>query len=243
MSNAEPSQLERITVSVWRKYKQGNNTAIEESYDKIMPFCLRVCARTCGRYIDNSDEEASIARMAMLEAFEKYEPQRGSLLLYMGYVIRNRIIDYKRSEEKRYFTPFSAFQSEHFQDFAGQEDPSAQILDDLARKQDLDRFKAALQQYDIAFDDLVRGSPRQKKTLEAAISIAEMIASDQEMCRYLQEKRMIPIRMLEARCNANRKIIDRYRRFIIASALILIHDIQCLRPYIINNRKGGQGRV
>ena len=38
MSNAEPSQLERITVSVWRKYKQGNSTAIEERYDKIMPF-------------------------------------------------------------------------------------------------------------------------------------------------------------------------------------------------------------
>ncbi|MGI6468741.1 MAG: sigma-70 family RNA polymerase sigma factor [Syntrophomonadaceae bacterium] len=242
MSNAEPSQLERITVSVWRKYKQGNSTAIEESYDKIMPFCLRVCARTCGRYIDNSDEEASIARMAMLEAFDKYEPQRGSLLLYLGYVIRNRIIDYRRSEEKRNFTPFSAFQSEPYQALEGQEDPAGQILEDLARQQDLERFKSALQQYDIGFDDLVKGSPRQKKTLKAAISIAEKIASDQEMCAYLQEKRMIPIRMLETRCNANRKIIDRYRKFIIASALILIHDIQCLRPYI-ENRKGGQSCV
>lgn len=243
MSNAEPSQLEKITVSVWRQYKQGNNAAIEDSFDKIMPFCLRVCARTCGRYIDNSDEEASIARMAMLEAFDKYEPQRGNLLLYLGYVIRNRIIDYKRSEEKRYFTPFSAFQNEHHQIWGGQEqDPAGQILDDLARKQDLDRFITVLQQYDIELQDLVRGSPRQKKTLEAAVSIAGMIASDREMCEYLQEKRMIPIRMLERRCNANRKIIDRYRKFIIASTLILIHDIQCLRPYL-NDRKGGQSRV
>ncbi len=238
MSNAEPSQLEKIVVSVWRQYKEGDTTAIEDSFDQIMPYCLRICARTCGRYIDNSDEEASIARMAILEAFEKYEPQRGKLLLYLGYVIRNRIIDYKRSEEKRHFTPFSAFQSDQHIPATETADLAELILDDLARKQDLDRFKAVIQLYDIKLEDLVRGSPRQKKTLEAAISIAAGIASDQEMSTYLQDKKMIPIRMLEQRCNASRKIIDRYRKFIIASALIIIHDIQCLRPYV-SDRKGG----
>ncbi len=242
MSNAEPSQLEKITVSVWQRYKAGDTTAIEDSFDQIMPFCLRVCARTCGRYIDSSDEEASIARMAILEAFDKYEPQRGNILLYLGYVIRNRIIDYKRSEEKRHFTPFSAFQSEQHIPGAQTVDLAEQILDDLARKQDLDRFKAVIQLYDIKLEDLVKGSPRQKKTLQAAISIADRIASDQEMSTYLQEKKMIPIRMLEQRCNASRKIIDRYRKFIIASTMILIHDIQCLRPYL-SDRKGGEQHV
>lgn len=242
MSNAEPSQLEKITVSVWRKYKQGDPSAIEAGFDQIMPFCLRVCARTCGRYIDNSDEEASIARMAMLEAFDKYEPQRGNLLLYLGYVIRNRIIDYKRSEEKRYYTPFSALNGEQHIAAAETADLAEQILDDLARKQDIDRFKSVILSYDIRLEDLVKGSPRQKKTLEAAVSIAATIASDEEMSSYLQHKKMIPIRMLEQRCNANRKIIDRYRKFIIASTLILIHDIHCLRPYLID-RKGGQQHV
>lgn len=239
MSNAEPSQLEKIILSVWRQYKQGDTSAIETSFDQIMPFCLRVCARTCGRYIDNSDEEASIARLAMLEAFDKYEPQRGNFLLYLGYVIRNRIIDYKRSEEKRYFTPFSAFYGEQHITAAETVDLAEQILEDLARKQDLDRFKSVIQLYDIKLEDLVKGSPRQKKTLEAAVSAAATIASDQEMSTYLQDKKMIPIRMLEMRCNANRKVIDRYRKFIIASTLILIHDIQCLKPYL-SDRKGGQ---
>lgn len=243
MSTAEPAQLEKITVSVWRQYKEGNTTAIEDRYEQIMPFCLRVCSRTCGRYIDDSDEEASIARMAMLEAFDKYEPQRGNLLLYLGYVIRNRIIDYKRSEEKRYHTPISAFNRDDPRLMRGDEqDLAEQILDDLARKQDIDRFQAALQPYDIELEDLVRGSPRQKKTLEAALAVAGMIAQDTEMTDYLQEKRMIPIRMLENRHNANRKIIDRYRKFIIASSLILIRDIQCLKPYI-SNRKGGRNNV
>lgn len=243
MSIAESTQLEKITVSVWRQYKEGNTDAIEDRYDQIMSYCLRVCSRTCGRYIDDSDEEASIARMAMLEAFDKYEPQRGNLLLYLGYVIRNRIIDYKRSEEKRHHTPLSAFNSDDPRLLRGDEqDQAEQILNDLARKQDIDRFQAALQHYDIELEDLVKGSPRQKKTLEAALKVAHMIAQDSEMCDYLQEKKMIPIRMLEKQHNANRKIIDRYRKFIIASTLIIIHDIQSLKPYL-SNWKGGRKNV
>lgn len=240
MAIAEPFELEKATMIAWREYAGGNKTVIEDLYARIMPYCLRICSRTCGRYIDTSDEEASIARVALLEAFEKFEPQRGSILLYLGYVIRNRIIDYKRREEKRSFIPLSAFRKEGQRDWEIEdEDFVEEILEDLARKQDIDRFTVVLAEYDITLEELAKASPRQNKTLDIAVQIAETIAGDEELAAYLVDKKMIPIRMLEQRFQMNRKVIDRYRKFIIASTLILLHDIDCLKNYILA-RKGGE---
>jgi len=93
--------LELLVYEGWKRYHAGDKEAIEDIYEDLMPFCLRVCSRTCGSYIDDSDEEASIARVSIIEAFDRYEPEKGAILIYLGRVIRNRIIDYKRSEKRK----------------------------------------------------------------------------------------------------------------------------------------------
>lgn len=233
MSPAEPSQLERAALEAWYRYQDQGNTVIDDIYEDIMPFCLRVCSRTCGRYIDSSDEEASIARLALIEAFEKYNPKRGSMLLYLGFVIKNRIIDFKRSEDRR-LIPLSALQRDDQEQYEIIDDVTVEgIIDDLSRQQDIERFRRMLEEFGICFEDLAKSSPKQTKTLRASRQIARAIAESKEMTQYLQDKKMVPVRMLEKRMPLNRKLVDRYRKFIIASALIIIDDITCLKPYVL----------
>lgn len=240
MSTAEPSQLERVALNAWHRYQSEGNTAIDDVYEDIMPFCLRVCSRTCGRYINSSDEEASIARVALIEAFEKYNPERGSILLYLGFVIKNRIIDYRRSEDRHSLIPLSALQRDEKDHYEVIDDTTVEeIIEDLSRQQDIVRFKQVLNEYGITFEDLAKASPRQQKTLKASRQIARAIAESREITQYLQDKKMLPVRLLEKRMPINRKITDRYRKFIIASALIIIADIACLKPYVLTGGEEG----
>lgn len=77
MFSPEPTSLNSMLDQVWKDYHNGDKEALNNIYEHLMPFCLRVSSKTCGRYITDHDEEASIARLAILEALEKYDPAKG----------------------------------------------------------------------------------------------------------------------------------------------------------------------
>ncbi len=239
MSVPGPSELDKIVSTAWKRYQDGDNTAIDDVYDYLLPFCLRVCSKTCGKYISTDDEEASIARLAIIEAFDKYNPDRGRFLVYLGQVIKNRIIDFKRSEQKRVTIPFSLL-SKEIKSNAELIDGSfvEDIIDDLVRKQEIEQFKDILGKFNISFNELASSGPRQQKTREKVKEIAWLIANDKELAHFLIEKRMLPIKILEDKCSVNRKIMDRYRKFIIANVLIIVYDFSYLKPYVLPGKRG-----
>ena len=107
------------------------------------------------------------------------------------------------------------------------------IVEELARKQEIESLGRLLQAYNIKFSDLPRSSPRHNKTREEAKKISLKIASEPLYQSYLLEKKQLPIKMLEEREMINRKLVDRYRRYIIANALIIIYDFSYLKSYVL----------
>jgi RNA polymerase sigma factor len=232
-------ELDTIVYFAWKRYKYGDNTAVDDIYDRLLPFCLRVCSKTCGKYISTEDEEASIARLAIVETFEKYDPEKGKFLVYLGRVIKNRIIDYKRSEKKHFTVPLSILSGNRdFKNTVIDDTWVENILDELARKQEIEFFRNLLKSFNISFSELVKSGPKQSKSRKKAQKIAWMIVMDKEIKDHLIEKKVLPIKLLEERCLADRKIIDRYRKFIIANVLIIIYDLPYLKPYVVD--KGGE---
>lgn len=230
MLGDQSTKLENRVYRGWKEYDAGNINAIEDIYPELIPFCLRVCSKVCGRFINDNDEESSIARLSILEAFASYDPNKGKILVYLARVIRNRIIDFKRSEKKK--QAFSLWELE-----AGlpivQDRQIDDIVDELARKQEIDGFSLILQAYNISFGELARCSPRQNKTREAAKRIALKIASEPQYKSHLLEKKQLPIKLLEEREMVSRKLVDKYRRYIIANALIIIYDFSYLKSYVL----------
>ncbi len=234
MHSPDKTELDNLLNQVWEDYRTGDKAALDNIFDQLMPFCLSVSSKTCGRYINEYDEEASIARLAILEAMEKYDPVKGSYIVFLGQVIRSRIIDYKRKEKKQSLIPFTFF-SRNGSNLTEDVDDNyfELILDDLARKQEITRLEKLLVDFNICFTDLAQVSPRQRKSKHSAYEIASLIAKEPELSTYLFEKKMPPMREMEDKWKLNRKLADRYRKFIIAAALIELNDFPYLKSYLL----------
>lgn len=234
-------EFDNIINQAWQDYRDGDESALNDIYTNIMPFCLRVSSKTCNRYISEQDEEAGIARMAFLEALEKYNPDQGRFIIFLGQVIRNRIIDHKRKEKNRSFLTFS-FLAREERNMAETVDNYffEGIIDDLARKQEIEALNKLLLDFDIGFKDLAAVSPRQIKTRENAQKIAMLIAGNEELNSYLIKKKVLPMKVLEERWQVNRKFADRYRKFIIAATLIYMHEFPYLQSYVLPVTRGDE---
>lgn len=241
MYSSDPADFNDLMSQAWNDYQDGDKAALDKILESLKPFCLRVCSKTCARFISEEDEEASIAMIAAVEALEKYDSAKGRFLNFLGQVIRNRIIDYKRKEKKQSIIPFS-FLSKNGSSFAENIDDSffEEIIDDLARKQEIERLKKLLMDFDIGFEELVQYSPRQPRSRENAKKIACLIAENQELSAYLMEKKMLPMKELEDKWKINRKIAERYRKYIITAALININDFPYLKSYVLPGQRGDE---
>lgn len=239
MSSSTEILSESRINSALERYKAGQEGVIEEIYPELLPFCLRVASKTCNRYITIQDEEASIAQISILEVFEKYNQERGSFYSFLGTVIRNRIIDYRRKENRLHNISFSHFNNDEgdLHDIVD-DDFFSTIIDDLARQQEIKQFKKVLEDFQISFEDLVKVSPRQAGAREKAKKIAWLIKENDELREYLLEKKLLPAKLLKDRFKIDRKILDRYRKYIIAGVLILNYDFTYLQPYIFPAGKG-----
>lgn len=239
MYSSADKDYDILVTKAWQDYQHGKQSALDDIYIDLLPFCLRVSSKTCNRYISEQDEEAGIARMAFMEALEKYKSDQGRFLYFLGQVVRNRIIDYKRKEKNRKLLPFSFFMKqggswEEVVDSSFFES----IIDDLARKQEIAALQELLAAFNIGFSDLAGISPRQAKTRENAQKIAWLIASNEELNKYMLEKKMLPVKEMEEKWQVSRKIAERYRKFIIATALIYHNEFPCLQSYVLPLRGG-----
>lgn len=241
MHSPADSEFDNLIIKAWQEYQQGDKSALDGIYPDLLPFCQRVSSKTCKRYISEQDEEAGIARMALLEALEKYNPAKGRFIYFLGQVIRSRIIDYKRKEKNRKILHFSFLLREGNRMTEAVDDSFFEgIIDDLARKQEIVALQKLLQDYNIGFKDLAGVSPRQVKTRESARKIARLIAGNEQLNRYMLEKKMLPVKELEEKWQVNRKIAERYRKFIIATTLIYLHEFPYLQSYILPVRGGDE---
>jgi len=239
MSVSKSSELDEKLVDAWKKYREGDSRAVDDVYDSVFPFCLRICSRICREYINDSDEEASIARLAMMEAFDNYNPERGKFLVYLGQVIKSRIIDYKRSQKKRRAIPLSLLSRELTDGNLEINDRLIDdIIDDLARKQEIETFKSILGKFKISFGDLANSSPRQQRSRQKAKEIAWLLAGDMELSRFLIEKNMLPGKLLQHKYRVDKKYLEKYRKFIISVAIIIIYDLFYLKPYVWPDGRG-----
>jgi RNA polymerase sigma factor len=138
MLGDQSTKLENRIYRGWEEYDAGNTNAIEDIYHELIPFCLRVCSKVCGRFINDNDEESSIAHLSILEAFSSYDPNKGKILVYLARVIRNRIIDFKRSEKKKQF--LSLWEVDAALPII-QERQIDDIVEELARKQEIESLR------------------------------------------------------------------------------------------------------
>ncbi|MYL51085.1 RNA polymerase sigma factor SigI [Halobacillus litoralis] len=232
---ADPSLDEQVASA-----KQGDDDARNEMLKQYQPFIAKSVSEVCKRYIDpKKDDEFSIGLLAFNEAIQSYSCDKGSSFLsFARLVIKRKVIDYIRNEQKRVQVTSL---DEDFHDEEQMENPveisAAKEKFQLEteawhRKEEILEFQAQLQKYKLSFDELIDASPKHRDARESAVQVARLVYEDEYLCSQVIDKGRLPIKDLVDRVDVSKKTLERNRKFIIALVLILNGDYVYLKDYL-----------
>ncbi|MCX7747294.1 MAG: RNA polymerase sigma-I factor [Clostridia bacterium] len=229
------------------KIKKGERHLKEQFIHEYTPFILKVVSQALGKYIDEQNEEYSIGLSAFNEAIDRFDINRNdNFFNYSERVIKSRIIDYVRKNQKDFNTfPFTYFENDENKDFEEKylrcdED---RVFEYIEVKEELEQIHRKLSDFGISLKDLALSAPKHTDSKQLCIRIARILAEDDELYWEFIRKRNIPKTHLSKVVNVNKKTIERNRCFIIAASLILRSNLETMKGYLIEMEKGGTNRV
>ena len=160
-------------------------------------------------------------------------------------LIRSRIIDYQRkearhqgqvslyaenNEDDRTILDGMADGRDHFQESANLE----------ATRQEIEELAAAMKRFGVSFSDVADNSPRQERTLAACASAIRFAAGNQQLLDEVLKTGKLPLGKLVQGSGAERKTLERHRKYILAMLLIQTNGYEIIRGHLRHVLKGGR---
>lgn len=211
-----------------------------------IPFIRSEVSKCISRLCTEQDDEYSIAMIAFHEAILGYERGRGAFLSYASMLIRSRIIDFQRKEARH---------QGHISLYAESGDDNRTIMDEVAderdhfkesanleaTKQEIEELSAVMADFGVSFSDIADNSPKQERTLEACASAIRYAAENKYLLDELLRTKKLPMAQLVTGSGAERKTLERHRKYILAMLLIQTNGYEIIRGHLrhVLNRKGG----
>ncbi len=223
----------------------NDNHLLSELIESQSQFILRSASKTSKKYISKNDDEWSIALIAFSDAVKTYAKSKGGFLHYAQTIIKNRLIDYYRSEQKykpEYLVDPSLFECESNEeeaDIAIKISVAKQLIyqDNHSIRDEIEAITPVINEYGFTFYDLASCSPKSKKTKEACKKVILHILENQEIMRIMKEAKQMPIKKIQKNTGLPRKLIEHHRRYIIAAIEILSGEYPFLAEYVTFIRK------
>ncbi|MBM7551187.1 RNA polymerase sigma-I factor [Thalassobacillus pellis] len=220
--------------------KQGDEEIRNHLLKQYQPFIAKNVSEVCKRYIDqNSDDEFSIGLLAFNEAIDSFSSDRGSSFLsFARLVIKRKVIDYIRNEQKHLV---AASLDEEYENEEQMENPSEVIAakehyeretEAWYRREEIKDFQIKLKQYRLSFKELTEVSPQHRDARDSAVKVARQIHDDEALREKVLEKGRLPIKDLIDRVEVSKKTLERNRKFILAMVILMSGDYVYLQDYI-----------
>lgn len=224
-------------IELFKSDPVKRNEFLMSEQDHILHLTARVLKRTVSR----SDEEWSIALLAVNEALDSYEQTRGKFWNYAALVIGSRIKDHYRAALKyrHEISVSSQVFGENIEDDEGQLGIQIEIRDktavyvDTDLRDELEELGKELSDYDIDLFELPKYSPKSQKTKSACRECVAAMFLPPPLVELLRRTRNLPVKEIMGRVRVKRKLIDRHRKFIVASALIEAGDYPHVIPFVL----------
>jgi len=236
--NAEDAQLH-----TWvHQAQSGDTTARNEVLRAYGPFILRVASTAAKRYIHKeSDDEYSIALLAMNEAIDGFDANRNaSFLNFAETVIQRRLIDYFRSQQgNRRATVWSDFEVQDDEDntvnYAEVESAVAAHVKEMERgdrASEIAEYSQALADFGLSFQELTEIAPKHRDARASAIEVARTIVANSDLLQFVLERKSLPLKALHDRTPVSRKTLERQRKYILAIVVLMCGEFDYLSAYI-----------
>ncbi|WP_170008668.1 RNA polymerase sigma-I factor [Bacillus fonticola] len=216
----------------------GNNAIREQLLQEYQPFVKKNVSSVCKRYITKSDDEFSIGLQALNQSIDQFVPEKGaSFLSFSEVLIKRRVIDYIRKEQRHQHLPYTRVGDEEESGAVSMEasisvQAHTSKMETNARKEEIRQFVDVLQEYGITFNELTSATPKHRDARENAIDVAKLIVQRDDLLSFVREKKKLPLKKLAEEVDQSRKTLERNRKYIISMVLLLIGDYPYLQDYV-----------
>lgn len=206
--------------------------------EEYKPFIASCAEKVAGRYMNyGTDDELSIAMIAFVEAIGSFDSTKGNFFTFSRNVIKRRIIDFYRSEKRHSnVVSLNLYMEDKDEEYDLSSGEAIRNFTDqkLAeqRRQELKELGKELAHWNITYQDLARVSPKHKKTRQQCAELAGVILSRPDILQPIMIKKYLPVAELERVSGLPRKLIERFRKYIIAVVVIAVGDYECIKDYI-----------
>lgn len=200
-----------------------------------LPFIVHTITQVTGRYVEvENSEELSIGLMAFDEAMSKYNADRGAAFLsFARLVITSRIKDLINKERSSNKAISLEQMTEAHGDQIGMTDSNFENEVALEVK----RWESFIKKFGFDLEQLVDELPKHVDTRNNAIDLSEKISDDDEIVDHMYEKYKLPMAKVILRFRTTKKILNRSKKFIIATVVILTKNLVLLKQWIYTDRK------
>lgn len=236
--NEEHSIIQRVYDA------KDDMTAADSFISDYIPFIKAQVSKLMKRPVNiQQDDEYSVAMIAFHEAINGYSKTRGTFLSYASLLMRNRIIDFWRKNNRHnqvisINAPTSNEDQTIEDSLTDDEDHEENLAIREATKEEIIELSTQLRAFDVSLTDIADNSPKQERTLAACKRVVAYAKEDAELMEDFLRTKRLPLKKLTDGSKVARKTIERHRKYIIGLLLIYTNGYEIIRGHLAEVMKG-----
>ena len=220
-----------------------DDQAADRLIGTYLPFIKAETAKFLKRPpIDGHDDELSIAMIAFHEAIGGYSRTRGAFLKYAAMLIRSRLIDYSRREQRHSrVISLDAPAGETAtlgETLANEKEPHEETVTRDATRAEIEELTKQMQKFGVTLSDIADNCPKQQRTLSACRKALQFARENPELLESLLQTKKLPIGQLTTGSGVERKTLERHRKYMVALLLIYTNGYEIIRGHLKQVMKG-----
>lgn len=228
---------------------QSSSENADKFIEKYLPFIKSETAKFIGRIpVEGHDDELSIAMFAFYEAMMAYSAEKGAFLPLASVAIKNRLIDYTRKEAKhKGVISYDADKNEEgkslIDDIADESDEHNEVVMRSAAKKEIDEYIQHISEYGLELSDIADSCPKQERTINVCMKILGFARKNPHILDELVKSRKLPISAIINGTGAERKTIERHRKYLVAILLAFTNGFEIIREHLHELQKREDVRI
>lgn len=212
--------------------------AADQLISTYLPFIRAETAKYLKRPpIEGHDDELSIAMIAFHEAISGYSRIRGAFLKYAAMLIRSRLIDYSRREQRHsrvvsLDAPIGEEDTTLGETLANETDPHEETASRDATRTEIEELARQMKEFGISLSDVADNCPKQQRTLDACRKALQYAKDNPELLDDFLRTKRLPVGQLTAGSGVERKTLERHRKYMVALLLICTNGYEIIRGHL-----------
>ena len=218
--------------------------AADRLIGSYMPFIKSETAKFLKRPpMEGHDDELSIAMIAFHEAVRGYSRSRGAFLKYAAMIMKSRLIDYRRKEQRHgnvisLDVPAGEDDAPLSDTIADETDHNEAYVVREATRAEIEELTRQMREFGVSLSDVADNCPKQQRTLEACRKALWHAKEHPELLDELLKTRRLPIARLSEGSGTERKTLERHRKYMVALLLIYTNGYEIIRGHLTQVMKG-----